>query len=145
MATPESEEWNPYLNKGPSSDSLDFKVTRISKTIQFAKEKGQYHAKYMDWLVEGLLYRQETNEEFCDWGFRFETMFDKVITKNVQKQSKEFLMNPKSKSDPESTVYNRAFWESYPPIKDFPVNQQILEDLETKMPLDMQFKKSTEL
>ena len=74
MDTPEGEDWNPLLNKGASSDSLSFKVTRISKTIQFEKQKDRYFSKYMDWLVEGQLYYTTTQEAFCDWGFRFENI-----------------------------------------------------------------------
>ena len=94
MSTPEDEEWNPLLNRGPSNDSLDFIVTTISKTIQFEQNEDRYYTKYMDWLVEGILTNQETKEETCDWGFRFETMFDGVISEGVIKPTKDNLMNP---------------------------------------------------
>ncbi len=140
MNTPEDEEWNPLLNKGPSSDSLDFKVTRISKTIQFEKTQSRYFSKYMDWLVEGKLYLRDTDSEFCDWGFRFETMYHKVQTENIEKPSKEKWMNPKSKKDPSPTPYDPLFWQEYPPIKTFPVSPQIVRDLEKSGPLEEQFE-----
>jgi len=142
MPTPEGLEWNPLLNKGPSSDSLDFKVTRVAKTIQFEKKEGLYHTKYMDWLVEGMLYHEQTGDEFCDWGFRFETMFDDVWTENISKPSKEKLMNPKSKKDPASTLYNPTFWKEYQLIKGFPISPQIVEDLETSLSLEEQFERA---
>ena len=142
METPTNEKWNPLLNKGPSSDSLDFKVTRISKTIQFEQTENTYHTKYMDWLVEGNLMYQNTDSAVCDWGFRFETMFDKASTQDIQKPSKQYLMNPKSKKDPPLTPYNEVFWSSYPPITAFPITAQIVEDLELEVPLIQQFKRS---
>ena len=143
MDTPAEEDWNPLLNRGPSSDSLDFKVTRISKTIQFEKTEERYHAKYMDWLVEGNLSEQETSSSICDWGFRFETMFDQVVMNPPQKPSKEYLMNPKSKKDPPSIPYKQEFWENYPPLKEFPITPKIVTDLEAdSAPLHQQFKAS---
>lgn len=138
METVEGEDWNPLLNKGPSSDSLDFKVTRIFKTIQFEKANGFYSSKYMDWLVEGALYHKASKEEYCNWGFRFETMFDK-ITLDAEKPSNQYLMNPKSKQDPPSTPYNSAFWDNYSLINDFPITPQIVIDLEVNGPLKDQF------
>ena len=143
MKTSEDEDWNPHLNRGPSSDSLDFKVTQIAKTVQFEKNGNRYHSKYMDWLVEGVLYDKESEEEFCDWGFRFETMFDKVATENVEKPSKEALLNPRSKKDPPSTPYDAMFWKSYPLITEFPITPEIVADLEVNGPLERQFEQSS--
>lgn len=142
MMTPEDEDWNPHLNKGISSDSLDFKVTRVIKSIQFEKQDGRYHTKYMDWLIEGNLTFQESKEDFCEWGFRFETMFDQVVTENVTKPSKEKLLNFRSQREPKSTQYNPDFWNKYPLIKDFPLTPKILKDLEANGELDIQFEQS---
>lgn len=145
METAAEEDWNPHLNKGVSSDSLEFKVTRISKTIQFEKQKGRYFSKYMDWLVEGKLYYQDTKKEFCDWGFRFENMFGNVHYPYLGKPSNVQLMNPRSKKDPISTAYNPSFWDSYPLIKEFPVSPQIVKDLEENGSLGSQFNQSNGL
>ncbi len=142
MDKPENGNWNPHLNQGPSNDSLNFKVTRISKTIQFEKQGDRYYSKYMDWLVEGKLYSSETKEEFCDWGFRFENMFTNVIYENAEKPSKAILMNPRSKKDPPSTPYNPEFWDNYTPIVEFPVTPQIVKDLEINGSLESQFKQT---
>ena len=140
MGTPDSIDWNPLLNKGVSSDSLNFKVTRVSKTIQFEEKKGRYFAKYMDWLIAGDLTYKETEEEFCEWGFRFETMFDEVITQNVAKPSKDRLLNFRSVKEPQSTKYNPKFWEEYSLTKDFPITPQIISDLEKNGKLEEQYK-----
>ncbi len=142
MMTPEGEEWNPHLNKGVSNDSLNFQVTRIIKTIQFEEKEGRYHAKYLDWLIEGKLSFQESNEEFCDWGFRFETMFDRAVTQNVVKPSRDKLLNFRSQREPESTQYNPDFWDNYQLIKDFPVTPQIIKDLEANGGVENQFEQS---
>lgn len=142
MTTPEGEDWNPHLNKGVSSDSLDFKVTQLVKTIQFEKKKDRYYAKYMDWLIEGTLSFQESKEKFCDWGFRFETMFDEVVTRDVTKPSREKLLNFRSQKEPKSTKYNASFWDNYQSVKDFPVSPEILEDLKVNGALEEQFKQS---
>ncbi|WP_462248516.1 carboxypeptidase-like regulatory domain-containing protein [Ekhidna sp.] len=143
MGTPEGSEWNPLMNKGPSSDSLEFKVTRISKTVQFAKKGDTYFSKYMDWLVEGKLYSTETKNEFCDWGFRFENMFNNAVFEDVQKPSNALLMNPRSKKDPTSTPYNSEFWSNYAPIVEFPITPQIVIDLEVNGPIEKQFQQSS--
>lgn len=142
MTTPEGEDWNPLLNKGVSSDSLDFKVTQVVKTIQFEKQNDRYYTRYMDWLIEGNLSFQESKKEFCNWGFRFETMFDRVVTENVTKPSKEKLLNFRSPKEPKSSKYNPNFWEEYSLIKDFPISPEIIKDLETHGGLEKQFEQS---
>jgi len=144
MSTPEGEDWNPHLNKGVSSDSLDFKVTQLVKTVQFEKKNDRYFTKYMDWLIEGNLTFQDSKEKFCNWGFRFETMFDQVVSENVTKPSKEKLLNFRSSKEPKSTKYNPRFWEHYTLIKDFPVTPQIVKDLEEMGALEMQFEQTAE-
>ncbi len=142
MITREGEDWNPLLNKGSSNDSLDFKVTEISKTIQFEKNGERYFSKYMDWLVEGELTDKETKEFVCDWGFRFETMFDEVAYENVTKPSNERLMRPKGGRDPEPTAYDPEFWMTYPMLEEFPITPQIITDLSRIEPLETQFQQS---
>ncbi len=142
MNTPEGENWNPHLNKGVSSDSLNFKVTRISKTIQFEEKERRHYAKYMDWLIAGELTYQESGDFFCDWGFRFETMFDRIVTNNVTKPSREKLVSFRSQKEPKSGAYDSSFWNNYPLIKDFPITPQIIEDLETNGSMEVQFKQS---
>ncbi|MEM9895600.1 MAG: carboxypeptidase-like regulatory domain-containing protein [Bacteroidota bacterium] len=142
MTTPEGEEWNPYLNKGISSDSLDFKVTQIVKTIQFERKRDRYYSKYMDWLIKGILSFQESKKEFCDWGFRFETMFNEIVTKDVTRPSREKLLNFRSQKQPKSTQYNTVFWDTYPLVKEFPITSQIIEDLQINGSLEDQFKKT---
>ena len=144
MDTPEGEDWNPFLNKGSSSDSLDFQVTRIKKAVQFEKKEMRYYTKYMDWLIAGTLTFQESGETFGDWGFRFETMFNEVITENPTKPSKEKLFNFRAQKAPKSTPYIDAFWESYTPIEDFPASPEIVKDLQVNGSLDSQFKKTAE-
>lgn len=140
MKTPTGEVWNPLLNKGSSNDSLDFKVTEISKTIQFEKLGDKYYPKYMDWLVAGVLTDKDTNHEVCDWGFRFETMYYEVIKDNVNKPSNENLMRPRGGKDPESSKYDPDFWSEYPLLKEFPITPQIVEDLSEVESLETQFK-----
>lgn len=142
MDTPEDEDWNPNLNKGPSTDSSNFQVTKISKDIQFEKGEERYHAKYMDWLIEGILINKKTGEEFCDWGFRFETMFEKVRLKDFEKPNRDRLMIPHPKKDPKYTPYNASFWKNYQLIRDFPITPQIIQDLEISTPLEIQFKRT---
>lgn len=144
MTTPNGTDWNPLLNKGVSSDSLDFKVTRVIKIIQFEEKEDTYYSKYMDWLIEGDLTFQESKETFCDWGFRFETMFDGVTTKNVVKPSREKLLNIRSQKEPQSNSYNATFWSDYQPIKDFPITPEIIKDLEINGALDKQFKQAAQ-
>ena len=94
----------------------------------------------MDWLIAGDLTYKETEEEFCEWGFRFETMFDEVITQNVAKPSKDRLLNFRSVKEPQSTKYNSKFWEEYSLTKDFPITPQIIYDLEKNGKLEEQYK-----
>ncbi|MEO1254521.1 MAG: carboxypeptidase-like regulatory domain-containing protein [Bacteroidota bacterium] len=143
MTTPEGEDWNPHLNKGVSSDSLDFKVTRIAKAVQFEKKVDRYYSKYMDWLIEGTLSFKESKEVFCDWGFRFETMFDGITTQDVIKPSREKLLNFRSQKEPKSTKYNASFWDNHPLIKDFPITPQIIKDLEINGVLEKQFEQTS--
>ncbi|MEM8894490.1 MAG: carboxypeptidase-like regulatory domain-containing protein [Bacteroidota bacterium] len=142
MTTPEGEDRNLLLNKGNSNDSLDFKVTEISKTIQFEKNGERYFSKYMDWLVEGELTDKATKEFVCDWGFRFETMFDEVAYENVTKPSNERLMRPRGRRDPEPTAYDPEFWMTYPMLEEFPITPQIITDLSRIEPLETQFQQS---
>jgi len=143
MNTPDGEDWNPLLNKGISSDSLNFKVRQLIKTIQFEKRGDRYYSKYTDWLIAGTTSYQESDEPFCDWGFRFETMFDNVITENPIKPDKAKLYSFRSQKEPKSETYDPTFWKDYTLTQDFPVTAQIIMDLEARSgPIEEQFKKA---
>lgn len=133
---------NPSLNYRPSSDSTSFQVTDLKKVLEFEKHEEKYYLKYVNWWAQGTLIKNETKEGFCDWGWQFEMMFDKVIVSDVKKPSKERLLKPVKGKDPKTRPYNSTYWKNYRLIKDFPITKKIVLDLEKEGNLEKQFEKS---
>lgn len=133
---------NPSLNYAPSGDSTSFQVIDLKKVLEFEKQRERYYLKYVNWSAQGTLIQNETKEEFCDWGWQFEMMFDKVVMSDVKKPSKERLMKPINGKDPKPRPYNASYWKNYKRIKNFPITKQIVLDLEKDLTLEKQFEQS---
>ena len=125
----------------PSSDSTWVIPTTHKKTWQFVEYNEKYYPKYVSTLFRGKIYYNGTNEEFCDSEFHTEMIVDKIHTENIG-HPKGKTMDMDASHELQLKPYNATFWENYDLIKEFPVSQEITDDLSKKVDLKTQFEQS---
>ena len=119
--------------------NLVSRFSGLKKTIEFKKHNGKMFLNFVSINSKINWYDIETNE------LKFETeLFQQLLINHV---------NPKPQTRIGSTEkmrnyglqfqdrpYNKSFWDNYNVIKETPLDQQILADLEKFSPLEKQFQ-----
>jgi hypothetical protein len=129
-------------NEWKMNDSIMNRTPYIKKTLKFKKYDGNYFLEYMSysWRIEGfengsanLLF----TSDFCQ-----ELLINNVILENAQKPARQNRMSDTKILDLQTKPYNESFWKNYNIIRDSPLSQKIIKDLEQAGALETQFKKS---
>ncbi|MEQ9301580.1 MAG: carboxypeptidase-like regulatory domain-containing protein [Cyclobacteriaceae bacterium] len=128
---------------GRSSDSTWHRAIGYQRTLQFAKQNGKYYPKYSMAVFRGKVYKDGTNEVFCEDEFHTEMIVDDIKIEDVKRPSSK-KMDRKKPHEYQLQPYNASFWENYGMINDFPVNEQIVKDLSKHGDLETQFMESYE-
>lgn len=129
---------NGYLGK---RKDLISKFAGIKKTIEYRKFQGKMYPSFINIDSKINWYDIETNK------LKFETeLFQQLLINKVNPnptpaeriRSTEKMRNYGLQF--QDRPYNKEFWENYNVIKETPLDQQILKDLEKHAPLDVQFQ-----
>src|SRR5258708_18580466 len=128
-------------NEWKMNDSIMNRTHYIRKTLKFKKYEGKYFMEYMSysWRIEGFK-RGSENILFTSDFFQ-ELLINNVILKNVQKPARENKMSDTKILELQTKPYNESFWKAYNIIRDSPLSQKIIKDLEQTGALENQFKK----
>ena len=115
------------------------KFAGIRKTIEFRKFQGKMYPSFLSINSKINWYDLETNE------LKFQTeLFQQLLINNVNPNPKERIrLTEKMRNyglQFQDRPYNKKFWDSYNVIKDTPLDQHIIQDLEKHVPLDEQFE-----
>jgi len=115
------------------------KFAGIKKTIEFRKFQGKMYPSFLSISSKINWYDLETNE------LKFQTeLFQQLLINNVDAHPKERIrLTEKMRNyglQFQDRPYNKKFWDNYNVIKETPLDQQILRDLEQHVPLDEQFE-----
>ena len=127
---------NDYLAK---RKDLISKFAGIKKIIEFRKFKGKMYPSFLSINSRINWYDLQTNE------LKFQTeLFQQLLINNVDPQPKERIrLTEKMRNyglQFQDRPYNKKFWDNYNVIKETPLDQQILHDLEKHVPLHEQFE-----
>lgn len=125
-----------YLGK---RKDLYSKFAGIRKTIDFREFQGKMYPSFMSVTSKINWYDLQTNE------LKFQTeLFQQLLINNVDPKPKERIrLTEKMRNyglQFQDRPYNKKFWDNYNVLKDTPLDQQILEDLEKAGPLQEQFE-----
>ena len=127
---------NDYLAK---RKDLISKFAGIKKIIEFRKFKGKMYPSFLSINSRINWYDLQTNE------LKFQTeLFQQLLINNVDPRPKERIrLTEKMRNyglQFQDRPYNKKFWDNYNVIKETPLDQQILHDLEKHVPLNEQFE-----
>lgn len=127
---------NDYLGK---RKDLVSKFAGIKKTIDFRKFQGKMYPSFMSITSRINWYDIATNE------LKFETeLFQQLLINKVTPEAKERIRSTEKMRNYglqfQDRPYNKQFWDNYNVIKETPLDQQILKDLEKHAPLKVQFE-----
>ncbi len=125
-----------YLGK---KRDLVSRFAGISKKIDFRKHDGKMYPSFMSVTSKINWYDIETNE------LKFETeLFQQLLINKVTPNPKERIRSTEKMRNYglqfQDRPYNKAFWDNYNVIKETPLDQKILKDLEKAGPLRKQFE-----
>src|SRR5688500_7881232 len=125
-----------YLGK---RKDLFSKFAGIKKKIDFRKFQGKMYPSFISITSKINWYDSETNV------LKFETeLFQQLLINKVTPNSQERIRSTEKMRNYglqfQDRPYNKEFWENYNVIKETPLDQQILQDLERHATLKQQFE-----
>lgn len=120
-------------------NDLTSKFAGIRKTIEFRKYQGKMYPSFISITSRINWYDSETN------ALKFETeLFQQLLINKVTPNPKERIRSTEKMRNYglqfQDRPYNKKFWDNYNVIKETPLDQQILKDLEKYAPLRVQFE-----
>lgn len=115
------------------------KFAGISKKIDFRKHNGKMYLSFMSVTSKINWYDIETKQ------LKFETaLFQQLLINKVTPHPRERIRSTEKMRNYglqfQDRPYNKTFWDNYNVIKETPLDQKILEDLEKAGPLKEQFE-----
>lgn len=115
-------------------------VSSIGRDFEFQEYKGKMYLKYI---------KSETHYQYIDVSTQavvntidlyLELLVNQIQTEDVRKPSGNETMNKHKGLETQIGPYNESFWRNYNIIKDTPLNEKLVKDLERGVPLPEQFK-----
>ncbi len=125
-----------YLGK---RKDLISRFAGINKTIEFRRVQGKMYPSFISVNSKINWYDLETN------ALKFETeLFQQLLINKVTPNAKDRIRSTEKMRNYglqfQDQPYNKQFWDNYNVIKETPLDQQILRDLEKHAPLNVQFE-----
>lgn len=120
--------------------NMSSRFTGIKKTIDFKRIAGKMYLNYISVTSKVDWFDIKTNE------VKFKTeLFQQLLINNVFPDTDEEISSVQKMNtyglQHQQRSYNKKFWSKYNVIKDTPLDQKIVKDLEKAGPLDKQFEK----
>ena len=129
-------------NEWIMNDSIINRTSYVRKNLKFKKYNGVYYPIYSNysWRIEA--FSINTGESLFTTDFFQEILVNNIHTQGVQKPDKKDLMHEDHALELQSKPYNKAFWKHYNIIKQNPLEQKLIRDLEQKISMEKQFEQS---
>jgi hypothetical protein len=115
------------------------KVMRIEKEIEFTNYEGKLYLKYMRVITNTHWTIRDSDEKIAETQLEQFLVINNIDTKNPEwitsgKKMKKYGLQF------QDLPYNDDFWDSYNLLKDTPLDEQIVKDLEKYGDLNEQFQ-----
>lgn len=125
---------------GKRSD-LYSKFAGIKKSIDYRKVQGKMYPSFISIASKINWYDSETN------ALKFETeLFQQLLINKVTPNAKQRIRSTEKMRNYglqfQDRPYNKQFWDNYNVIKETPLDQAVLKDLEKYAPLKAQFEEN---
>jgi hypothetical protein len=122
-------------------NDLYSKFAGIKKSIDYRKFQGKMYPSFISIASKINWYDSQTNT------LKFETeLFQQLLINKVTSNAKERIRSTEKMRNYglqfQDRPYNKDFWDNYNVIKETPLDQQILQDLEKHAPLKAQFEEN---
>jgi hypothetical protein len=122
-------------------NNMSSRFTGIKKTIDFKRIERKMYLNYISVTSKVEWYDSRTNEVKFDTELHQQLLINHVVPNTDEKISSVEKMSNYGLQYQHGS-YNKKFWNKYNVIKDTPLDQKILQDLEKDGPLDAQFEKN---
>ncbi|MCB0496714.1 MAG: carboxypeptidase-like regulatory domain-containing protein [Cyclobacteriaceae bacterium] len=116
-------------------------VMRLDKLVEFEPHNGKLYLKYIrtnyknQWVNTNL----DTNEKDTE-------LFQELLINNINDKTPNWISSSQKMKhyglQYQHGAYNKVFWDNYNVIKETPLDQEIVKDLEEHMSLEKQFEEN---
>ncbi len=134
-------EWESkgYGEEMGKKKNLISKFAGLKKTLDFKRVNGKMFLNFVSVTSKVNWYDIGSNE------LKFETeLFQQLLINNVDPKPKTRITSTEKMRNYglqyQDRPYNKVFWDNYNVIKETPLDQQVLADLEKFSPLESQFQ-----
>ena len=116
-------------------------IMRIKRILEFQEYGGKNYLQYLNVETETVWKNYKNNKVLANTKLFQELLVNKIETEDYEmissaQKMKSFGLQYQDKP------YNSDFWKSYNVIKDSPLEEAVVKDLEIRMPLEQQFEKN---
>lgn len=124
-----NEKYKDYINR----------FAKINKTMEFKYYRGKYYLNYMTFYKRNQWYHRSRRR--LDYDVE---LYQELLINNIHHRA-EHRISPSNKMRKyglqyQDQPYNKEFWDDYNVIKNTPLNDKIIQDLEQSGSLEHQFK-----
>ena len=116
-------------------------IMRIKRILEFQQFGDKNYLQYLNVETETVWKNYKNNKILANT-----ELFQELLINNIETDDYEMISSAqKMKSfglQYQDKPYNKEFWKSYNVIKDSPLEEAVVKDLEQRMPLEKQFEKN---
>lgn len=122
---------NPMVEAHPQYKKLE---------VNFKAIDGKYYVSHCSMSFRSLYKDKLTKKLLLDFQIDHKFVVTEWITENRPTLDPEKVLNAYTSLEEMPINYDSAFWNSYSPIKEAPLDEQIRQDLEKEVKLEKQFE-----
>lgn len=111
----------------------------LKRRIEYIKYNGRYYLNQYHQHLEHA-YRAISSNETYRSAHRFQLITNKIDSGVTHEYEQDEKMNYRYRLESNLKGYNETFWKNYNVLKQTPLDQKIISDLEKNQPLELQFK-----
>ncbi len=122
-------------------DSTASSLVSMKRSMRFKDHGSIYFLDYYSMYLKFQYQTPDADEPFFSV-HKFDLMVNKIIAENPEKIHPSQRMDYRKTLETQVTKYDPEFWGTFNFIKQTPMDQKIISDLEKKLSLEEQFEKA---
>jgi hypothetical protein len=132
---------NNHISEITKKSGMTSRFVRLKRVIDFKEYEGKMFLNYLSIESKINWYEAKTNELKFETELYQELLVNQISTKTNERITAGNRMRSYGLQY-QDLPYNKAFWDTYNVIKETPLNEKVIADLERELPLEMQYQEN---
>jgi hypothetical protein len=132
---------NNHISEITKKSGMTSRFVRLKRVIDFKEYEGKMFLNYLSIESKINWYEAKTNELKFETELYQELLVNQISTKTHERITAGNRMRSYGLQY-QDLPYNKAFWDTYNVIKETPLNEKVIADLERELPLEMQYQEN---